>query len=192
MDLIERNPKKWRRVYILDEKLRANSGMVFGRQMADSLENGEMTGDPVLDLMIEKLPKFEIMDKPVEAVLKTAEGKKIRLLAKPDTMKADGTAFKEYKTGQEPWTQKKVDGSGQIDFYATTLYLKNGFIPTDVELVQVLTAKQGNGSLDVKIGATGDILRFKRVVTTAQVLKMMVRMKRAWELIEKICEEEFL
>jgi hypothetical protein len=141
---------------------------------------------------MEQLPKFEIMDKPVEAVLgkgKTA----VPLLAKPDTMKADMTAFKEYKTGQEPWTRKKVDESGQITFYATVLFIRTGKIPHDIELVQVQTAKEGgNGAPDARIAATGQIYRHPTKRSMGQILNMMVRMKRAWVGIQKVTAEELL
>jgi hypothetical protein len=191
MDLLEHSVEKWKDLYFRGEQRRANSGMMFGRKMAEGLENEEATGDIVLDLLMERIPKFEIRDKAITAEMKNGK-KTVPLLAKPDTMKADMTAFKEYKTGQEPWTKKKADESGQITFYATTMYLITGRIPADIELVWVQTEKQPNGSLDVKIGATGEIRVFKTARTMADILKMMVRMKKAWELIEKICEEELL
>jgi hypothetical protein len=45
---------------------------------------------------------------------------------------------------------------------------------------------------DGEIQATGEIKVFKTKRTMADVLKMMIRMKNAWALIEKISEEEFL
>ena len=191
MDLFERSIEKWKEVYLYGLKLRVNRGMAFGKQMAEGLEHEEATGDAVLDLLMERLPKFEIMDQPVECLLKNGKNP-IPILIKPDTMKADGTAFKEYKTGQEPWTRKRVDESGQITFYATGLFLKTGKIPTDIELVHIQTEKQLNGSLEGKIGATGAINRHPTARNMAQVLNMMVRMKRAWEGIQKITTEEIL
>lgn len=191
MDLLEKNPEKWKQVYLYNEKMRVNRGMAFGRTMAEGLEHGEATGDIVLDLLMERLPKFEIMDKPIEAVLK--DGKRpIPLLAKPDTMKADMTAFKEYKTGQTKWTRRQVDESGQVTFYATVMFLIKGKIPHDIELVHVETAKEDNGPLDAKIGATGAIHRHPTKRTMSQVLNMMVRMKKAWREIERLTAEELL
>src|SRR4030042_4096635 len=96
MDLFERSIERWKEVYLYDQKMKINSGMAFGSLMAAGLEYGEATGDAVLDLLIEKLPKFEIMDKAVECQLNTGRGKEpIPILIKPDTMKEDMTAFKE-------------------------------------------------------------------------------------------------
>lgn len=191
MDLLEKSVEKWKALYLFGEQMKVNRGMAFGRMMADGLENNDATGDIMLDLVISKIPKFEVMDKIVMAELKNGK-KTIQILAKPDTMKADMTAFKEYKTGQEPWTQKRFNELGQIIFYATALYLKTGSIPQDIEGVWAQTKKEDNGPLDAKIRATGEIRRFKVVVTMADVLKMMIRMKKAWALIEKVCEEELL
>jgi hypothetical protein len=191
LDLLEHSEAKWKDLYFYGEQRRANSGMVFGRKMADSLENEEASGDIILDLLIERIPKFEIMDKTVDCLLPNGKNP-IPILIKPDTMKTDMTAFKEYKTGQEPWTKKRADESGQITFYATGLYLKSGKIPADIELVWVQTEKQSNGWPGGKIGATGDIRRFKTVRTMADILKMMVRMKKAWERIQIITTEELL
>jgi len=191
MDLLERNIEKWKQSYFYNEKMRVNRSMAFGRNVAEGLENGEVTGDIAFDLLMDRMPKFEIMDKPVMAELKSGN-KIIPLLAKPDTMKPDMTAFKEYKTGQDKWTKRKVDDSGQITFYATVLFLKSGKIPHDIELVQILTEKEDNEALDSKLRATGDIYRHPTRRTMSQVLNMMVRMKKAWLLIEKLTEEELL
>lgn len=191
MSLFENNIEAWKKVYIHGEKTWDNNGMKFGRQMAEGLEDDKFTGDAVLDLVIEQIPKFEIMDKAVEAVLKNGKNP-VPLLAKPDTMKADFTAFKEYKTGQEPWSRKKVDTWGQIDFYAVVLFIKSGKIPSDIELVHIPTRKIDKGDPRSKLEATGEIIRHKTIRNMSQILNMMVRMKRAWEGIQKVTAEEML
>ena len=194
MVLLEKNPKQWIRQYLYDETFRPNSGMVFGKKMADGLENDEDTGDIALDLMMTKIPKFEIMDKEFTADLKTGRrltsGKPeiIKILCKPDTRKGDHSAFKEYKTAQKRWTKKQVDESDQITFYATGMFLITSKIPGDIELVEIPTKR----ALDGKIECTGEIYRHHTVRSMGQILQMMVRMKRAWSTINKICEEELL
>lgn len=192
MNLFESNLESWKRVYLYGETMRVNRGMAFGRIMAEGLEHDEATGDPVLDLVMAQLPKFEVMDQPVHAILKNGKND-VPLLAKPDTMKADMTAFKEYKTGQAPWSRKQVDESGQVTFYATVLFILTQKIPYDIELVHVPTAKQGgNDAVDARIGATGDIYRHKTSRNMSQILNMMVRMKKAWEGIQRVTAEEML
>ena len=187
MTLFERSPEQYADQYIYQKKQRISRNMAYGTLMAEGLENGEASGDPLLDLMMARLPKFELMDKPLEADLK--DGKEvIHLLAKPDTAKADYTAFKEYKTSVRKWTQRMADESGQITFYTTTIWLRFGFIPKDIELVDVQVAYESDGRLQ----PTGDIWRFPTERTMVDVIKMTGRMKKAWRGIKALCESELL
>jgi CheY-like chemotaxis protein len=184
LSLWESSPERYKEHYFYGKKTPINRGMAFGKKMADGLERDELTGDVVLDLMMERIPKFEVMDKEFRTELKNGKDT-IIILAKPDTMKADMTAFKEYKTGVTRWTRKKVDECGQITFYATAMWLKTGKIPKDIELVDVAT----KAALDGKIEATGDITRHPTVRTMTDILKMVVRMKKCWAGISKAMEE---
>ena len=103
MVLFEHDPEKYADQYIYGNKQRISRNIAYGSQMATALESGEASGDPLLDLMAAQLPKFELMDVPFEAELKNGK-ETITLLAKPDTMKADCSAFKEYKTSTRKWT----------------------------------------------------------------------------------------
>src|SRR3990167_4964015 len=136
MVLFERSPELYAEQYLYGKKQRISRNMHYGSLMAEGLDNGEATGDPLLDLMMARLPKYELMDKPLEADLQDKK-ETIRILAKPDSAKADYTAFLEYKTSTRFWTQKMADDSAQITFYATTIWLAKGFIPQDIELVNV-------------------------------------------------------
>jgi hypothetical protein len=187
LNLLEKNPEQWKKVYLYNERMGTNRGMAFGKQMADGLENDEATGNAILDMVMTKIPKFEIMDKEFMAEIKNGK-EVIPILCKPDTMKADMTAFKEYKTSQSKWSKKKVDESGQVTFYAMGMFLKTGKVPGDIELVEIET-KSG---LDARIEATGAIYRHPTVRTVGQILNMIVRAKKAWVEINRICEEELL
>ena len=189
MDLFERSKERWKEKYLFDMETRSNSGQDYGRKMADGLEHDELTGDVVLDLVVAQIPKLEVMEFELNAEL--SHGKKrepIKLFSRLDTANRDLSAFKEYKTGLEPWTQTKVDNSGQITFYATGAYLKTGKLTEDIELVYVPTER----SLDGRIRATGDMTRFRTHRRLDQVLNMMVRVKRAWEGMEKLTHETLL
>lgn len=187
MTLFEMNPRKYVDQYIYKNKQRISRNMAYGTVMADALENDELSGDPALDLMMMKIPKFELRDKAFEVDL--PEGKKtIRILCKPDTMKADMTAFKEYKSSTRAWTQKMADNSGQITFYATGMWLKTYKIPQDIELVCVVVKYNEDGSLT----PTGELVRYRTHRTLVDIIKMTGRMKRAWSGINKLCESELL
>lgn len=187
MTLFEMDPRKYADQYIYGKKQRITRNMAYGSLMADGLEAEEATGDPLLDLMMARIPKFEVMDKAFEVAL--PNGKEVvPLLAKPDTCKADYSAFKEYKTSVRKWTQKMADESGQITFYATCMWLKTSQIPADIELVDVQVTYQEDGALQ----PTGDIWHFPTKRSMVDIIKMTSRMKKAWAGIKKLCESELL
>jgi len=187
MTTFEMNPQDYIDQYIYNKKRRISRNMAYGTVLADGLEHGEATGDIMLDIMMAKIPKFELRDIAFEVPLK--HGKKtITLLAKPDTYKADMSAFKEYKSSTRKWTQKMVDTSGQITFYATCMYLKTGKIPEDIELVdmQVMYTPEG------RLQPTGDIWTFKTERSMVDIIKMTARMRKAWDGITELCEKELI
>jgi hypothetical protein len=203
----EQSPEKYADQYLFGARQRITRNMGYGSQLADGLESGEFTGDPLLDLMMTRLPKYERMDLPVEDPKGTEvtywrgkkeftarvpvlrHGKKeIPLLALPDTAKKDYSAFKEYKTSTRAWTQKMADESGQITFYATTIWIATGKIPEDIELVNLPVEYDPEG----RLVPTGDIIRRKTKRTLIDIIKMTGRIRKVYAGIEKLCESELL
>jgi len=205
MTLFERSPELYVEQYIYKKKQRINRNMAYGSQFAEGLESDEATGDPFLDLMAAKLPKFELMDRPVTdekgikiyferdktnifvPVLENGKDP-IPLLSLPDTAKSDYTAFKEYKTSVRRWTQKMVDESGQIGFYTTAIWLKTGKIPQDIELVNVEVEYDPDG----RLRPTGEIWRFPTKRDMTDIIKMTKRIRNAWSGIQELCQKELL
>lgn len=187
MAVFERNPEEYADRYLFGEKQRISRNMALGSELAEGLEAGEATGNPLLDLVAARLPKYELMDKPLEAELKDKKGT-IRLLAKPDSAKADYSAFYEYKTSTRKWTQKMVDESGQISFYATAIWLKTGKIPQDIKLICAETAYDEQG----RVYATGEMWTIPTKRTLADIIKMTARIRRAWRGIEALCDKELI
>lgn len=187
MTLFEMNPRKYAEQYIYGRKEPATVNMEYGSLMAEGLETGQATGDPVLDLMMARIPKFELMDVAFETDLADAAGT-IRILAKPDTAKADYSAFKEYKTSVRKWTQRMADQSGQVTFYAMAMWLKTGKIPDDIELVNVPVEYAMDGTLR----PTGDLVRLPTNRTMVDIIKMTGRARKAWAGIKRLCESELL
>ena len=203
----EMSPEKFIEEYVYGEKGRISRNMQYGSQLATGLESDEANGDPLLDLMASHLPKFERMDLPVEdpkgvwvtfkrnnkevtACVPVLENKgdDIPLLALPDSAKKDYSAFFEYKSSVRKWTQKMADDSGQITLYATAIWLAIGKIPDDIELVNIETVYQDDGSMTV----TGNMYRFPTKRTMADVIKMTRRMRESWAGIRELCEKELL
>lgn len=187
MALFEMKPKDYADRYIYGKEQYVNKNMEYGTALADAMEHGDASGDPLMDLVITKIPRFALRDKAFEAELK--DGKEvIRLLAKPDTCKRDYSAFKEYKTSTRKWTQRMADESGQITFYATAIWLKTDKIPHDIELVDIVVEYDENG----RLRPTGQVLTFKTQRSMVDIIKMTSRIKKAWAGIKQLCEEELL
>ena len=187
LTLFESSLERYMDIYIDESRMSINRGMAFGKEIADALEKEEATGDPIKDLLISQIPKFEIIEAELEATLKLGKTE-IPLYGKADTAKKNLTAFKEYKTGQTSWSQKQVDNHGQITLYCTIIRARTGKIPKDIELVYIPTKRLP----DDKVELTGDIHRIKTSRTLKDILKMEVRIKKAWEGIGQMCEEELL
>lgn len=187
MVLFEMSPARYASQYIREEQQYSSKNMEYGSLFAEGLENNEASGDLLLDLMAARIPKHELMDIAFESDL--PDGKRaIRILSKPDSYRADGSAFLEYKTSVRNWTQGMADKSGQITFYTMGFWLKHGVIPKDIELVNVRVEYAADGQLQ----PTGEMLRFPTKRTMVDVLKMTTRAKRAWHGIEELCEHELI
>ncbi|MDD5068059.1 MAG: hypothetical protein PHN89_00460 [Candidatus Pacebacteria bacterium] len=159
-----------------------NRGMAKGKEMAEALEAKKLSGDPLMDAVMVMLPKFEIMD--IEFLVDfRIDGDIIPLWIQPDSYKADLTEYLEYKTSQIPWTKKMADEHRQIDFYDVGIWIrKNGqFIPKH-KIIDVRTRKDPRG----KIMATGEFFEIETKRSTADILRMMVRIKKA---VKEISEE---
>lgn len=189
LDCWERDRDGYIKQYILKEAKKATKEMNFGTSVAKSLETGEVTGNPATDLVIEALPKYELRDVAQWAILPAKiEGvlENIPLLSKFDSAKDDLSAIIEYKTGKTPWTQKRADESGQVSFYALVAYLITQKIPA-LELVWMPTENSSQG-----IAVKGGFIRISTKRTVDDLLKMMVRIARAWEEIGIITESYIL
>lgn len=206
----ENSPREYASRYFYGEEQRVSENMSYGSQMAEGLEKEEATGDPLLDLMMARIPKFERMDMPVEdlqgaevwferdkrlvkvPILENVASKpslgSIPLLAVPDSARSDFSAFKEYKTSIRRWTQRMADDSGQITFYTTAIWLLTKKIPQDIELVNVPVQYLEGG----KLAPTGELVRLQTKRTLVDVIKMTRRMRTAWAGIQELYKKELL
>lgn len=205
MTLFEMRPKDYIRQYVYGEQSYFNKNMKYGTMVADTLEVEDWTGDPVLDLTLMKVPAFGLRDKVIQdrqgirvwydvqkryvkiPVLENGDDD-VPILAKPDTAKKNYTAFKEYKTSTRKWTQRMVDESGQITFYALAIWLRNGQIPQNIELVVVHLKYDEKGVLV----PTGELSRYSTKRTMADIIKMSSRIKKSWAGIYQLCSKELI
>src|SRR3990167_9330559 len=189
MTLFERSPDQWVNYYLYGEKNRVSRNMALGSQLADSLESGEATGDPVLDLMASKLTKYELRDESIQARLPDKK-RPITIMIKPDTCKKDMSALIEFKSSVRQWTQKMCDESaqkGQTCFYAMGIWLITKKIPDiKFQIVETEYAEAG------RVQPTGRIYSIQTKTSLPDILRMTKRARNTWARIEEKCESELL
>lgn len=200
LQLWEKNPQEYARIYFHDGERRGMSrGVALGKKFAEAMENDEETGDIEMDIVLAQMPEYEIRDKEIMCQLSTGHGigrKFIPILIKPDRCRADYSAFCEAKTGAGPWTQKIVDEDDQVTFYFTGLYLltkANGGVKIpEGELIWAVTEKRIDEDGIERPHLTGEIKRFKTTRSFADILRMQVRISKAWREIGEAFEKEII
>lgn len=193
----EQNPQTYLDTYFAGKRMGTNRSMALGKEIADAMENETDTGDFTKDFVLAQLKAYEIRDKEILCPMKLETKEVLQILIKPDTIKEDYSALVEYKTGREDgasstkWTQKKVDEDEQLTFYATGVYILTKKIP-EIELqwapTRYITGEDGIERPEL----TGEVRTFKTVRSISHVLRMIVRMKKAWREIGEACEAELL
>jgi len=185
LNLWEKDPEGYREQYIRGHPRPITNAMRLGSEVATSMETEEETGDPLKDLVISMIPKFDNREVEIAAPIKIARIE-IPLLGKLDSARQDLMAFKEVKTGSVKWTQRRADEHGQITFYATIIREITNRIPDDIELIWAETQMDHNYNPHL----TGKIVVFKTKRTLADIVKMKARIKKAWFQISQMMEEE--
>ena len=115
------------------ERRLENSGLEYGKIVADALEQEKDTGDVLTDAAMLLLPKYDVRDQEIRAEIKTKQGS-FWIIGRPDTFNSATKAFREYKTGKGAWTQHKAQNHPQMLFYAMLIYLKHKVALTEAYL----------------------------------------------------------
>lgn len=187
LSTLESSERQYIKTYIYDQPMRENEGMAFGKEVAESLETGEATGNLQTDIQLLDFPKLDVMEYKIEHNIRVGQDI-VPILSRIDTAREDLTAFYEYKTGSTSWNQAKADAHGQITFYATAIYELTGKIPEEMKLIWAPTERNAEN----KIVFTGEILHFKTTRTVADIIKMKIRMKKAWDRIGWLTEKAYV
>jgi hypothetical protein len=162
-----------------DELRTSNTGQAYGKIVADALEHGIDTGDLVTDAAMLMLPKYDLRDQEEQCEMKTKDGI-IPLLIKPDTMDSKTKAFREYKTGKNPWTKRKAQEHIQLRYYAMGIYVKYGVVTRETFLDWIETEKAEDGT----IRPTGRVESFRVQFILNDILQMMATTQRVAKEIE--------
>jgi hypothetical protein len=180
LSLWETSPTAWREKYLLNQDQHTNSGMVFGKYIAEKLEE-VVSSDPVIEKLRADLPRYDVPELEIDPMWKG-----IQLLGRIDSYRSTDHAFREYKTGRRdkagkaPWNSLKARLHGQLAFYAFMIWLRTKKIPPQVHLDWIETEEIGG-----KVRLTGHIESFEVPMNLMTVLNMGVRIERAANDISK-------
>jgi len=156
-----------------------NKAMVYGKSVADALENYEPTGDLMTDMAIEQLVKLDCRDIEMKSEYKTKYGW-LKIVSHPDMFCSKTKALREIKTGMVKWTQKRADNWFQIKFYAMLIYVKHGVVPPSAHLDWIETFRD----TDNEIKPTGKVESFEVKITIKDILETMAITTKAAKEIE--------
>lgn len=115
-----------------------NSGLTYGKVIADALEKGIETGDVLTDAAILLLPKYDVADKEIKVTIKTKDGC-FDVIGRPDSLDSKTKAFYEFKSGKGKWTAYKAQKHPQMVFYAMLIYLSYGVVLNEAQLIWIQT-----------------------------------------------------
>lgn len=168
-----------------------NSGLAYGKVVADALEQGVETGDLLTDAAMLLLPKYDVADKEIRTTVKTKDGC-FDILGRPDSLDSVTKNFIEFKTGKNAWSQTKAQRHPQLLFYALLIYLAYGVVLKDAQLVwiqteEVITSHSPSDWLpeDRKvIKPTGRVETFKVEFALVDILKCLSETVRIAKEIE--------
>lgn len=184
MDLILKNPEGYWRKYFYGEN-KKNKFTEFGKKVAEELERYEEQSDLIaLEAAKVFLPDYPLREKKAKLTAVTGDG--IPLLGFPDALDLDKRELGENKTSKNPWTQSMADSNNQLTFYAIMLKLQYGWLPKIIRLHWFETREDGD-----EMCLTGHHETFETTRNTLAVIRMHSEIKKAWELILEMSQEEY-
>lgn len=167
----EWNPEEWYRKYVLNEREEDTKEMVFGKELAKSIEDGKPLVPVTTYSRVEHPFRVKFGD--------------IELVGFADSF-CDQTfrKLREYKTGKKEWTQKRADEHGQIDMYLLMNYITNKIPPEEVECHIDWIPTQENGDFTISFIEPIKIHSFKTSRTMQQILAFGARIRRVHKEME--------
>lgn len=173
VDMWERSPKTYIKNYMLGDRVSLNNAyVVTGKSFADTMENGEVTGDEIIDLVASLMPRYDTPEKELVATVTTSKGTFV-ILGKLDSFCSLTVAIREYKTGTTKWTQSRADKHGQLLHYAALVWLVYKKIPPSVHLDWAETEL-----INGKAVFTGRIETFEVKIGMREILEYLNRVSK--------------
>ena len=161
------SPETYRKKYYPDvpPAFSSNFRMKFGNIVTDAMENNEE--------WVSFIPRFSRFER--EELIDFGDDEyEVMVKLFIDNIDDSINKFREQKTGTTVWTDAMVKRHKQLDIYSTALYLRDGFVDDECELVDVRTRIEDNekkGGLMRKKEAskkcvlTGEVFCIPRIIT---------------------------
>lgn len=126
IDAFENRRSTYERKYLFGIPVYATKFISLGRWFADMMETEHRwLLDDRLFSIASRLKRY-----PDGEEFINSEVRGIPVVIKMDSNEPDLSAFREYKTGKEPWDQDRVNGHGQLLMYASAIRALTGKVPT--------------------------------------------------------------
>jgi len=171
--LWENKPWEYKEIYFEKGKVDSNNRMEFGKKFAEARDSND-SDDEMIENLNMALPAFKTKEKKLTGYIKV-DGVKIKLIGKPDSLDMKSLSICEDKTGTAKWTQKKVDGWGQLSMYSLLLWLDKKKLWKKMILNWAQTEEDEYGNIEL----TGHHETFETSRDTVAVLQMANRIKKA-------------
>lgn len=153
------SPEQYRRQYFEGQPFIDSPELLFGGKIGRLLE----TRDPSMDHILQ----YSTPEQKIECVI---DG--VPIFGFIDSFSPERRAFLEYKTGKQPWDEKRVKKHLQLDIYSLCIEHLWGSVEDTCHLIwmqteQVDIKKEGRATHAeaYTIRLTGEVQTFERVVT---------------------------
>lgn len=181
-EAINAGKENYKKIYI-DGIRRENKYMDFGKKISDGLQfRAKKTTDKDILMARKLIPKPQHSEKELKVVWGG-----IPLLSRLDGLSLDTTSIEEYKTGKGKWTQAMADKFEQITFY--TAVVSRFFEGPPEQIISYLRWLETYEDTDGTIHLTGFVKVFKTTRTQIDLIRFYPKLKKAWEEIEEVINE---
>ena len=165
----EWDKEEWYRKYVLGIPQNETKEMRFGKQFAQSIEDGTAP-----QILLDRLSP--VKEHPFNV---TFAG--IPMVGYADAFDTlTQKIIDEVKTGKKPWDQKRVDNHGQLDMYVLFNYLTNRVHPEDMTLRLHWLPTQEGGDFGISFTDPLEVHTFETRRTMQQILQFGQRIKATY------------
>lgn len=169
----EWDAEQWYDTYILGIR-QTSPEMTFG-----SYVDKQLQVDPTY---LPHVPRYPHMQHKMKAVF---DG--IPLTGVPDGLDFEQFLLADFKTGKNPWTQKKADETGQLTMYALLLFLTEGIRPEkwDCKILWLPTAYGPDFKIGFRNRDNPQLITFTTARTMVDILEFGQRIKSNYALMQR-------